>query len=264
MQCFEVEQPRDGVICVMARRPPVNAMSPDLLVELEQVVTSLAAREDVRCVVFGSRIPDYFMVGFDLHFLGERIERGLKDRDLEELRSVARQVHRTMDAIEALPQPTIAALSGHAVGGGAELALACDVRIMADDPKYRIGLPEVLFGVVPAAGGTQRLVRVLGLAQATPFLLEGRRVPPAEALRIGLVHELAPRDGLDEAVRLSCERMLKGGRLAQSMVKRCLRAGLSDGQAGYMMEDIAFAACAGSQEAAERVVAFLAGHARGA
>jgi enoyl-CoA hydratase/carnithine racemase len=182
---------------------------------------------------------------------------------MEELRAIARQVHRTMDAVEAMPQPTIAAISGHAVGGGAELALACDYRFMADDARFRIGLPEVLLGLVPAAGGTHRLVRLLGRGAAMPLLLEGRRLAPADALRLGLVHELAPRDALPQAVDAACARLRAGGRMAQAMVKRCVRAGMEGPQAGNSMEEMAFGACAGSQDARDRILAFLERSKRG-
>jgi enoyl-CoA hydratase len=246
------------VVFVRANRPPVNAMSPEFCGEMERVVSGLAFRDDVRVVVFASRVPDYFMVGFDLDFLAERMERGFSDRELEELQGIGRQAHRMNDAVEALPQPTVAAMAGHAAGGGFELALACDVRIMAGDPRYRVGLPEVHLGLVPAAGGTQRLVRLLGPGPAMPLLLEGRRLPPDEALRIGLVHEVARPEALAGAVDAACARLLKGGRLAQSMVKRCVRAGAIDAHAGYRMEETAFITCANSQETRERVLAFLA------
>ncbi|HYV47863.1 MAG TPA: enoyl-CoA hydratase/isomerase family protein [Myxococcaceae bacterium] len=257
MSFFELEERPDGVVFVRANRPPVNAMSPEFCQEMERAVSGLAGRDDVRVVVFGSRVADYFMVGFDLDFLAERMRRGFSDQELEELHNIGRQAHRMTDAVEALPQPTIAAMTGHAAGGGLELALACDVRIMAGDPRYRAGLPEVLLGLVPGGGGTQRLVRTLGLAAAMPLLLEGRRVPPDEALRIGLVHEVAPPEGLTQAVDAACARLLKGGRLAQSMVKQCVRAGATDAQAGYRMEETAFITCANSQQTRERVLAFL-------
>lgn len=258
MSFIELEERPDGVVFVRANRPPVNAMSPDFCAELERVANGLAARDDVRVVVFASRVPDYFMVGFDLDFLAERMRRGFSDQELEELHHIGRQAHRMTDAVEALPQPTVAAMAGHAAGGGFELALACDLRIVAGDPRYRLGLPEVHLGLVPAAGGTQRLVRVLGPGPSMPFLLEGRRVSPDEALRIGLVHELARPEDLPGAVDAACARLLKGGRLAQSMVKRCVRAGAIDAQAGYRMEETAFITCANSQETRERVLAFLA------
>lgn len=254
---FDVDRRTDGTAAIVVRRPPVNAMSPELLVELERLVSEVGARAETRAVVFASAVPDYFMVGFDLAFVGDRIERGLVEADLDDLRAIAAQVHRTMNAIEAMPQPTIAAISGHAVGGGFELSLACDLRLMSDDPRFRIGLPEVLFGVIPAAGGTQRLPRIVGKACALSMLLEGRRVDPREALRIGLVHELAPPESFDQALATMLARVLKGGAFAQSLVKRCVREAFDHPEAGYRLEEDGFAECVRSTEGQERIRAFL-------
>jgi len=255
---FDVDRRTDGTAVIVARRPPVNAMSPELLLELERLVGEVGARAETRAVVFGSAVPGYFMVGFDLAFLGDRIDRGLADADLDELRAIAAQVHRTMNAIEALPQPTIAAISGHAVGGGFELSLACDLRLLSDDPRFRIGLPEVLFGLIPAAGGTQRLPRIVGKAQALSMLLEGRRLDPREALRIGLVHELAPPEGFDEALAAMLARLARGGPLAQALVKRCVREAFGSPETGFLLEEAGFVDCVQSADGQERIRGFLA------
>ncbi|HXC79276.1 MAG TPA: enoyl-CoA hydratase/isomerase family protein [Candidatus Acidoferrum sp.] len=255
--CFDVSERAAGVVVITARRPPVNAMSPELIAELSQRVAEVGARESARVVVFGSAIPDYFMVGFDLAFIGDRLTHGIEDHDLDELKAIARQVHRTMDAIEALPQPTIAVLSGHAVGGGFELSLACDFRIMADDPKYRVGLPEVALGLIPAGGGTQRLPALIGHANARAMLLEGRRIDARESLRMGLVHELAAPSELDAAVDAIAARLCSGGRLAQALIKQCLREGARDRDAGLALEVSGFARCVASAEAQHRIASFL-------
>jgi len=251
-----------GVAVVTVRREPVNAMNPELLDELDGVVSELHDRVDVRSVIFTSGLPGFFMVGLDLAVvdaaIGDDVGRRIAPEEEQALRTGVWRFQRTLDAIEALPQPTIAAMAGHAVGGGAELALACDLRLLAADPDLRIGFPEVRWGITPPAGGTQRLPRIVGFSNALMLLLEGRRLAPTEALAIGLVHELVDPAALSAHARRRAERLAGGGRLAQAMIKRCLY-GPAGGSAGSVLENLAFTQCLASSEGQEGVRAFRSG-----
>ncbi len=176
-----------GVATVSINNPPMNvinlAMGEDLIAACEE----LRADADVRVVVFRSAAPGVFIAGADLSLLGE-----LDGEMMETFQRVA----GVMDRIAELPQPTIASLGGMTLGGGFELALACDFRFMSDG-FGEIGLPEVRLGLLPGGGGTQRLPRIVGAAVATEMIMKGMRYTPQQALDKGIVHRVIAADEVD-------------------------------------------------------------------
>jgi enoyl-CoA hydratase len=174
----------DRVALLTLDNPPLNLVTQELLVELEAALVSLAAAApgDVRAVVVTGVGERAFSAG---SHVGEfEQQRGAAGRARHELESgVARR-------LAELPMPTIAAIEGNALGGGLELALCCDLRVASE--RARLGLPEVRLAVIPGAGGTQRLPRIVGLARAKQMILTGQVLTAAEAERIGLVHEVVP------------------------------------------------------------------------
>jgi enoyl-CoA hydratase/carnithine racemase len=198
--------------------PPLNLITRALLDELGEALTLLAATTpgDVRAVVLTGNGDRAFSAG---SHVGEfEAQRGTAGRDRLELEErVSRQ-------LAELPMPTIAAIEGNALGGGLELALACDLRIASG--RARLGLPEVRLGVTPGAGGTQRLPRIVGLARAKELILTGRILDADEAGRIGLVNEVVPvgeaRTRADEVA----EEIAARGPLAVREVKRLLDAAM--------------------------------------
>ena len=204
----------NGIAHVIMNSPPANAMSPDLMKQLDQLVGQLETDLEIRVVVFRSALEKIFMAGADLKHLLSLDEAGFR----EYIKFAQAMVNR----IEALPKPTIAVLNGHALGGGCELALACDFRYMSE-VKAMIGVPEVTLGLLPGAGGTQRLPRLIGRSKATELLLTGQGLQGPDALAIGLVDRIYPMDRLlDESIKLA-EKLSQGATQAIGQIKACLR-----------------------------------------
>jgi len=244
-----VEVRRDGAVGVVTlNKPPVNALDAGFLGEIEAAVAELEGDEDVRAVVFRSGIPGIFIAGADI--------KAFEDAGATEAAIGA--FHNCFSHIERLPKPTIAAIGGHALGGGCEFALACDFRLMVDDGRSRIGLPEVNLGLFPGAGGTQRLPRIVGEARALDIILHGRRLSAPEALAIGLVHETAAPEAFDAAVLEYARRLAEGPTRALASAKALVRQALSVPLAeGLQAERQAFLAILNTADAREGVRAFL-------
>jgi enoyl-CoA hydratase/carnithine racemase len=173
----------DGVATVILNRPDVlNAMNNAMRLELLEVFTLLRTDDEVRAVVVTGAGDRAFSAGADIR---EFLEPSVPVRFREQRKRI--DFRREMDRC---PQPIIAAIRGFALGGGLELALACDIRIAAEDAQ--LGLTEINLGIIPGGGGTQRLPRVVGRGKALEMVLTGARVPAAEALRLGLVERVVP------------------------------------------------------------------------
>jgi enoyl-CoA hydratase len=163
---------------------------------------------------------------------------------------------RTWDALARLPQPTIAAVAGYALGGGCELAMACDLRLAADTAIF--GQPEIKLGLIPGAGGTQRLPRLVGLARAKELVFFGEPIDAQEAYRIGLVNRVVPADRLLTEARAWAERLAALPPVALALAKRAIDAGASAPlPAALDLEQMAFAALFGTADEQEGVAAFL-------
>jgi enoyl-CoA hydratase/carnithine racemase len=207
-QFIRVERRPDGVAVITIDRPKANALSIALLAELEAVLGALGTDPPGALVVWGG--PRIFAAGADITgFTGP-----------DQARAYAAQFRATFDRLAAFPRAVIAAVSGYALGGGCELAMACDFRVVADTAK--LGQPEILLGIIPGAGGTQRLTRLVGPARAKDLVLSGRQVGAEEALRIGLVDRVVPAaDTLDAAVALGAE-LARGPFIAQGAAKAAI------------------------------------------
>src|SRR5438874_5919759 len=178
---------REGPVArVVMHRGGNNAIAGDLVGELRAAFEELGADQRCRAVVLQSDYDRYFSVGADLSAMAG-IDRTAADAE-EQIFRMIRALAAGFSAIEACPKPVIARINGHALGGGCELALCCDYRVMVEDGRSRIGQTEAALGIIPGAGGTQRLVRLVGRARALPLLYESTRLSAAEAEAIGLVH----------------------------------------------------------------------------
>ncbi|TSB25912.1 enoyl-CoA hydratase/isomerase family protein [Streptomyces benahoarensis] len=232
---------------VMDRPEAMNAVSTAMADALAQACASLAADAAVRAVVLTSTHERAFCVGADL-----------KERNFFTDADLLRQRPRTRAAytgVLELPQPTVAAVHGYALGGGFELALACDL-IVADGSAV-VGLPEVSVGVIPGGGGTQLLPRRVGAARAAELVFTARRVRAEEAVRLGLVDQLAA-DGADRAEALElAARIARNSPVGLRAAKRAMRLGHGlDLRAGLEVEDAAWRSVAFSGDRAEGVAAF--------
>jgi enoyl-CoA hydratase/carnithine racemase len=240
----------DQVARVTLHSPPLNALTTRLLQDFEAVLERLSQPREARAVVVRSDCPGFFSAGDDV--------RELREIGPELLAALPR-AHALLDALESLPLPTLAAINGHALGGGLELALACDLRFMGA-ASGRIGLPEVRLGMIPALGGTQRLPLVVGKARALEMMFKGLQLTPEEAERIGLVNAVYPQSELEDRVHDYAARLARQATRAIAGIKRCVNTGLYEGLArGLAAEREVCQENISSPDVREGVAAFLAG-----
>lgn len=216
MASFTTER-RDRIALVTFTRPPRNLMSMAAMTELEGVVSALAVDDGVDVVVITGGVPGYFVAHADLDDLAA-LGRG------EAVEGDPGSWARTFALLESMPQPVIAAVNGQAWGGGCELALACTLRVAAE--SAHLGQPEVAVGIIPGAGGTQRLPRLVGAGRAASLILTGRIMEATEAERIGLVDLVLPDDGFLDAAMAFASTIAARPRPAVVAAKRAIIDGL--------------------------------------
>jgi len=239
---------RDRVAVVTITRPEVrNALNAQVQADLKAALAALRDDDEVGAVVFTGAGERAFAAGADIAQLKDyTLHTGLDSR-----------LQRLFDEIEAFDKPTIAAVNGYALGGGCELALACDLRIAAQHARF--GLPETGLSVLPGAGGTQRMARLIGVGRAIELILTGRLVPADEALAIGLVTTVVPGPDLLRTARATAAQILTKGPLAVRLAKLVIRAGMdADQRTGLAVERLAQALLYTSDDKREGAEAFLA------
>ena len=209
-----VERQDSGVAVVRLDRPKVNALSTALLHQLQGIAEGLLDDPPGAVVITGGERA--FSAGAEIGEFGGP----------EEARVVGAAFRAALAAVAAIPRFVIAAITGVALGGGCELALACDWRIAADNA--RLGQPEVLLGIIPGGGGTQRLPRLIGPARAKEIMVTGRQVGAEEALRIGLVDELVPAAEVNERALVKAAEVAAGAVVAQGLIKAAVDEGLEN------------------------------------
>lgn len=222
-------------------RPPRNFMSFAAIGELHELLAGLAERDDVAVVVLTGGLPGYFVAHADLDDLS-RLGRG------EAVDGDPRDWGRTLSLVESMPQPVVAGVGGQAWGGGCELALACTLRVAAR--SAHLAQPEVNIGIIPGAGGTQRLPRLVGPGRAAELVLSGRVVGAEEALAIGLVQAVLPDEGFVDAVVDWLRPIAAKPRFALAAAKRAMVEGLRlPVDEGRRLEARLFAECQARPEA---------------
>jgi enoyl-CoA hydratase/carnithine racemase len=223
----------------------VNAISSGLLRDLRSAIDDIAKDLPALVVVTGSET--FFCAGADISEFGGQ----------DQARTVTEQIHETLDALAALPRLVLAVISGYALGGGCELALACDLRIGTDTAV--LGQPEIKLGIIPGGGGTQRLPRLVGPAKAKEMMITGRQVKAEEALQIGLLDEIVPghENALWQAFAVG-EELAKGPAIAQGLVKRAVDEGMSLPLAqGLALERDLFVEVFGTEDSQIGIQSFL-------
>jgi enoyl-CoA hydratase len=237
----------DGVAVVRLDRPPANAIDLQLGLELQDAVSEAGARPDVGALVVwgGERI---FAAGADI--------KAMVEWGPDEVRPSVEALAGACDLLETLAKPSIAAINGFALGGGLEIALACDLRYVAEDA--RVGQPEVQIGIMPGAGGTQRLVPLIGPGRAREMVYTGRQVDAEECLAIGLAERVFPAEDVLPAALADARSLAEGPRLAVAGAKAAIRAAIvSPGAAGYRIERERFLSLFGTADQREGMRAFL-------
>ena len=240
---FEVDGP---VAVITLDRPPVNALSLELVDAIGDAVDR-ASSDDIRAVVVTGE--PHFAAGADIKAFHAALEQGTSHELGGELSAV-------LDRLEALAKPTIAAVRGFALGGGLELAMACDFRFLADDAQ--VGQPEIKLGIIPGAGGTQRLPRLVGLQRAREMIYSGRMVEADEALEIGLADRYVPGEDLFDEAMEAAREWAAGPTMALAAAKRALDGGFDlPLEEGLALESEEFRAVFATDDAREGVTAFV-------
>ncbi len=238
----------NGIGQITINRPDArNALNTQVLGDIRQTLAEFRHDREVGVVVFTGAGERAFAAGADIGELRQRTA-------LDALASVMQDVY---DEIEAYEKPTIAAVNGLALGGGCELAMACDVRVASGDARF--GLPEVTLAIIPGAGGTQRLSRLVGKGRAIEMILTGQIIDAEEAHRIGLVTQVAGDDeGLMDKVRTTAATILSRGPLAVRLAKLAVQTGFeTDQKTGLVIERLAQAVLFATEDKREGTTAFL-------
>ena len=242
-----VELTVDGAVAIVRlNRPPVNALSEQVAADLDEAFTA-CQDPSIRAVVVTGQ--PHFAAGADIKGFKETFDAGGKEAS-------ASAILGAIGVLDDLEKPTIAAIHGYALGGGCELSLGCDFRYLADDA--RIGQPEINLGLIPGAGGTQRLQRVVGFQKAKDLVYSGRHVDAAEALEIGLADRVVPSAELLDKALEDAAKWATGPTRAIAAAKQALAAGngvtLDE---GLQIEQDAFQASFATEDAVEGVTAFV-------
>ena len=237
----------DGIGTIRLNRPPVNALNDQLTAELAAAARAAAGSEEVRAVIiYGSE--KVFAAGADIKEMAEASYAAMAIRPIGLLEATT--------LLAGIPKPVVAAITGYALGGGLEIALTADFRVAGEGA--RLGQPEIQLGIIPGAGGTQRLPRLVGPARAKDLIFSGRVVKAAEAHAIGLVDQVVPDDTVYQAALDMVKRYAAGPALALRAAKQAIDHGLDvDLATGLEIERVQFAALFGTEDQRAGMRSFL-------
>ncbi|MDQ2837348.1 MAG: enoyl-CoA hydratase-related protein [Actinomycetota bacterium] len=243
----KLEVDEDSVATIRIDRAPVNALNSQVQDELRQVAAECARRDDIRAVILwgGAKV---FVAGADV--------KEFHQMSAQDMQRGATALSGALDAIARLPMPVIAAVTGYALGGGCELALTADFRVSADNAKW--GQPEILLGIIPGAGGTQRLPRLIGPAKAKDLIYTGRFVGADEAAELGLVDVVVPADEVYATAHAMAAKFAKGPALALRAAKAVIDGGLdADLASGLRLESHVFASLFATEDKRIGMASFI-------
>ncbi|MGD1893521.1 MAG: enoyl-CoA hydratase/isomerase family protein [Cyclobacteriaceae bacterium] len=240
---------QQGVGVISLNHPPANAYDIDLMTQLEQQVIAANENNDIRAVLLNSALPKFFCAGADIRVFGEN--------DIATNQVLVAKARQVAERINSSNKIYIAVLTGHTLGGGLELAMACDLRLAAEG-DYLLGLPEVKLGLIPGNGGTQRFLRLIGAAKALELMVTGESIHPSEAFRLGLVNRLYSADMIAEESMKYAQALASGPSLAIAAIKRsvCLGEGMTL-SVGLKLEESLVNPLYNSEDAAEGYAAYV-------
>ncbi|HSB71210.1 MAG TPA: enoyl-CoA hydratase-related protein [Candidatus Methylomirabilis sp.] len=245
-----IELARDGgvVILTLNRPKQLNALNRQVFRELDQALDEVAADPAARVLVITGSGDRAFAAGADI--------REFEAMGPMEALEFSRNTQRVLRKLETLPKPTIAAVNGFALGGGCELMMACDIAYAAD--SARMGQPEITLGIIPGAGGTQRLARLVGKQKAKELALTGEMLTAEEARELHLISKVVPSAELMTEIRKLCEKLVSKGAIALRMAKEAIELGSeADLAAGMEIEAKSWSVCFTTEDRVEGVKAFL-------
>jgi len=234
-------------VITIDRQEALNALNPDVLRELEQAVSRAGGDENVYVLII-TGAGRAFVAGADIS--------RMKDLTAEEGRAFGEFGNRVFSKIESLSKPVIAAINGFALGGGCELAMACDIRLAGE--KAKIGQPETGLGITPGFGGTQRLPRIVGLSKAKELIFTAQTINAEEALRIGLVSRVVPGEELMDSAMELARSIAKNAQIAVRQSKSAINKGMQcDIETGLAYETQAFGLCFSTEDQKDAMAAFV-------
>ncbi len=235
-------------IVTLSRPEAANALSKQLLTELQNVLTEIRSARDVRVVIITGSGEKAFCAGADL-------KERKKIKDHQQIKDAVSLIRTVVNSVEAMPQPVIAAINGVAFGGGLELALACDVRIAAEHAK--MGLTETSLAIIPGAGGTQRLPRLISIGRAKELIYTARRLTAGEAYSYGIVEHVVPYEELLTRAMSLAEEMAANAPLSLIQAKAAINKGIEvDLHSGLKIEELAYNALIPTEDRLEGLRAF--------
>ncbi len=265
---LEIDEPALGVVRCIMSNPPTHTLVAVELAEIDDLIATMQARDDVRAMVFTGSGKGVFIRHYEVGELAEASERTVSRQAPAAESAAGEQTEKPLElhrfnrlalAMQRAPFVTIAAMNGNAAGGGLEFALGCDFRLLADG-DYRVGLPETGVGIIPGAGGTQRFVRLLGVAKALELILHGTLLTPAQALALGLVHALIPEPEFEAQVLGYAENLASRSPIGLAAAKEAIYRGADgDLESGLLIEQTMFRRCMASEDAAVAMRSMLTG-----
>lgn len=214
---FITMQQYERILTITLNRPPTNPLNGEFGLELFRAFSEAEQMDDVTVVIIASALEKAFIAGADI--------KEMAAQDSVEAENFSKLLQGANDILSRMKKVVIAAINGHALGGGCELAMACDYRLMTSG-KALIGLPEAGLGIIPGAGGTQRLPRLVGIAKALDILLRGRTMGPQEALEIGLVDRLIAPENFQDEVMAFARELAAGAGKALGYIKAAVHEGI--------------------------------------
>jgi enoyl-CoA hydratase len=209
----------DGVGHIVISKPKANTYDIHMMRELDDAIEEMRFADDAKVVVLSSGVPGFFSAGADIEML--------KASQPDFKAMFCLHCQETLDKFAKSPKVVITAINGHCVGGGLEIALSTDLRMMAKD-SGKIGLPEVTLGVLPGTGGTQRLPRLVGTSRALDMMITGKLLTPDEALAIGLVNYVFPKESFEKDVEAYAKNLAHGPSRAVNLIKRSVVEGIEE------------------------------------